>query len=72
MSICSARANSALAGSLREKAAAEFLGVSVHLIRKWRLYGGGPKATKLGRVVVYRFTDLQDFLDAAATRKAGR
>ena len=71
MSVMTERANGALIGSLREQEAADFLGVSVHLIRKWRVFGGGPRVTKLGRAVVYRTRDLQDFLDIAATGKVG-
>jgi hypothetical protein len=46
---------------LTEKQAANALAVSVVMLRKWRLRGGGPPFAKLGRSVRYRVQDLEDF-----------
>lgn len=43
--------------------AAEYLCVSVVTLRKWRWEGKGPKFLKLGRKVVYRETDIHDWLN---------
>ncbi|MGH3996745.1 MAG: helix-turn-helix domain-containing protein [Pseudonocardiaceae bacterium] len=51
-----------LRGTLSSDEAAEYLGVSVKTVLGWRLRGGGPRATKLGRRVVYRIADLEEFL----------
>jgi hypothetical protein len=52
-----------------EKPAASVLGVSVALLRKWRRIGQGPLYLRLGnRIVRYRRSDLQEFMDASAIR----
>lgn len=48
---------------LDEKEAAEMLGCSVALLRKWRLFGAGPAYVKLGRLVRYSATDIAAFID---------
>ena len=48
---------------LRTPHAAEFLGVSAATLCKWRVFGGGPRYKKLGRVVVYDPVELRDWLD---------
>jgi hypothetical protein len=54
-----------------EKPAAAVLGVSVALLRKWRRTGQGPLYLRLGnRIVRYRWSDLQEFMDASAIRPA--
>jgi hypothetical protein len=54
-----------------EKPAAAVLGVSVALLRKWRRIGQGPFYLRLGnRIVRYRWSDLQEFMDASAIRPA--
>ncbi|MEZ5669891.1 MAG: helix-turn-helix domain-containing protein [Alphaproteobacteria bacterium] len=42
--------------------AAAFIGLSTSTLAKLRLYGGGPVFCKLGRRVVYRQSDLEDWL----------
>lgn len=53
---------------LRERDAAELLGVSHYLLQRWRCYGGGPKwirvGGKRGRLVRYRRRDIEAFIDA--------
>lgn len=53
---------------LDEKGAAHYLGCSVGLLRKWRLFGNGPAFSKLGRLVRYREEDLVAFVAANQVR----
>lgn len=55
-----------VAGSnmFNETQAAEVLGCSVALLRKWRLFGEGPAYVKIGRLVRYRQEDLDEFLNS--------
>ena len=46
------------------KAAAEFLGLSTLTLADMRCKGTGPQFCKAGRLVRYRFRDLQAWLDA--------
>ncbi|WP_156402419.1 helix-turn-helix domain-containing protein [Caulobacter sp. Root1472] len=43
------------------KKAAKILDVSYRTLEQWRLLGKGPKYSKLGRSVRYRFDDLMQF-----------
>ena len=43
-------------------AAADLLGLSTSTLAKMRLYGTGPHFSKLGRRVVYRRADLEDWV----------
>jgi len=45
------------------KQAADYYGVSTRLLEKWRVTGGGPTFIKIGRRVLYRQSDLDDFLE---------
>lgn len=45
-------------------AAAAFTGLAVATLAKLRCVGGGPKYLKLGRKIVYRRSDLSDWLNA--------
>ncbi|MFN9251402.1 MAG: helix-turn-helix transcriptional regulator [Brevundimonas sp.] len=45
------------------KDAARFLGVSHRTLEDWRLTNSGPRFVKLGRLVLYRLSDLQDYMD---------
>jgi excisionase family DNA binding protein len=47
--------------------AARVLGVSVSLLAKLRVYGGGPVFTRVCRVVRYRRSDLDAFMEAQLT-----
>lgn len=55
--------------NLAEKQAAEYLGISVHSLRRWRVYGGGPRFCKMGSRCVYPITEL-DAYQAACLRKS--
>ena len=51
------------AAVLRPRAAAEYLGLSVELMRRWRRAGDGPRFIKLGeRAIGYRAEDLNAWL----------
>jgi excisionase family DNA binding protein len=42
--------------------AADYLNSSVSTLAKRRLYGGGPRFTRIGRAVRYRKSDLDEFM----------
>ena len=42
--------------------AARFIGVSVSVLNKLRVYGGGPAYLKIGRRVLYETAALEDWL----------
>ena len=44
--------------------AADYLGVQRSTLEAWRCRGGGPNFVKLGRLVKYRQTDLDNFIEA--------
>lgn len=44
--------------------AAEYLGLAVSTLNKWRCHGGGPVFIKMGRAVRYRAEDLEAFVQA--------
>ncbi|MBO0712840.1 MAG: DNA-binding protein [Acetobacteraceae bacterium] len=46
--------------------AARFVGLALRTLEKHRIYGTGPRYSKLGGRVVYRVADLQAWVDAAA------
>ena len=46
--------------------AARFVGLSIRTLEKHRIYGTGPRYSKLGGLVVYRVEDLQTWVDDAA------
>jgi excisionase family DNA binding protein len=48
--------------------AARFLGLSESTLAKMRLNGNGPVYCKLGRRVVYRQPDLEEWLESRTTR----
>jgi predicted DNA-binding transcriptional regulator AlpA len=51
---------------LRTPEAARFVGLSIRTLEKHRIYGTGPRYSKLGGRVVYRVEDLQEWVDEAA------
>jgi len=56
-----------------EHAAAEILALSVQTLRNWRWTGkGGPSFAKLGRLVRYRRSDLQTFIEAGTVDPAAK
>jgi excisionase family DNA binding protein len=48
----------------RARKAAEYLGVSDSTLAKWRMRGDPPAYRKLGRIVVYHQTDLDEWLES--------
>ena len=50
------------------KVAAQIVGLSESTLAKLRLNGNGPVYCKLGRRVVYRPTDLEQWLQSRTTR----
>ena len=50
---------------LRTPEAARFVGLSIRTLEKHRIYGTGPRYSKLGGRVVYRLEDLQAWVDTA-------
>ena len=51
---------------LRTPEAARFVGLSIRSMEKHRIYGTGPRFSKLGGRVVYRIEDLQGWVDSSA------
>jgi hypothetical protein len=51
-----------LTRTLGEVGAAERLGLSPATLRKWRCQGRGPRFARLGRRILYRPADLDDFV----------
>jgi predicted DNA-binding transcriptional regulator AlpA len=56
---------SALPGTLE---AARFIGVSTRTLEKHRIYGTGPKYSKVGRRIVYAISDLKEWVERGAKR----
>jgi excisionase family DNA binding protein len=50
-------------GLLNERQAAEWLGCSVGLLRRWRRNNEGPTTVRLGRLVRYRREALNEFIE---------
>jgi predicted DNA-binding transcriptional regulator AlpA len=51
---------------LRTPEAARFVGLSIRTLEKHRIYGTGPRYSKLGGRVVYRIEDLPASIRAGA------
>jgi hypothetical protein len=49
---------------VRERVAAQLLGVSVAALRRWRQEKRGPAFVRLERCVGYRMADLEAFISA--------
>ena len=49
---------------LRTPEAARFVGLSIRTLEKHRIYGTGPRYSKLGGRVVYRVEDLQAWVES--------
>jgi predicted DNA-binding transcriptional regulator AlpA len=47
---------------MNERQAGDWLGVSVRTLQRWRLEGVGPRFRKLGRLVRYHQSDLEEFV----------
>jgi predicted DNA-binding transcriptional regulator AlpA len=48
----------------------EFLGVPVATLYQWRYRGIGPRASKIGKHLRYRWTDIESYVDQQATVEA--
>jgi predicted DNA-binding transcriptional regulator AlpA len=57
---------------MNEKEVAAFLAVSLGTVRRWRLTGAGPKATKLAGLVRYKPSDIEEFLNQCPTLGGGK
>jgi predicted DNA-binding transcriptional regulator AlpA len=51
---------------LRTPEASRFVGLSIRTLEKHRIYGTGPRYSKLGGRVVYRVEDLQAWVERGA------
>ena len=54
---------------LDEKQVAAYVNVSLATVRRWRLLRTGPKFVKIGALVRYRRTDLEDWLRSCANEE---
>jgi predicted DNA-binding transcriptional regulator AlpA len=57
---------------MNEKEVAGHLAVSLATVRRWRMLGQGPKATKLGGLVRYKPSDVEEFLNQCPTLGGGK
>jgi predicted DNA-binding transcriptional regulator AlpA len=61
---------------LKPREAAEYVNGSTSTLAKWRLYGGGPKFSRLGRAIRYAKRDLDEFMAsrtvASTSEEAGQ
>jgi predicted site-specific integrase-resolvase len=51
-------------GIARPKEVAEFFGVTVATLANWRYSGSGPKYVKAGSKVLYRWADVEAYLES--------
>ena len=51
---------------LRTPDAARIVGLSIRTLEKHRIYGTGPRYSKLGGRVVYKLEDLQNWVERGA------
>ncbi len=58
--------------ALREKEAADYLGVSVKTLQAWRFYSKGPKYLKIGRAVRYTYEYLDQFKENSTINPVAR
>jgi hypothetical protein len=58
---------------VREREAAEYMGVSVSALRRWRTLRlkSGPEFTRVGRMVMYSMTELEDHMRAGLVPRRG-
>lgn len=45
------------------KELSEYMGIAIHTLALYRLYGTGPKYLKLGRIIRYKLGDVLDWID---------
>lgn len=53
---------------LKPRDAAAYIDSSTSTLAKRRLYGGGPKFTRIGKAVRYKKSDLDEFMAANTVR----
>jgi predicted DNA-binding transcriptional regulator AlpA len=53
---------------LRTEEAARFVGLSWRTLEKHRVYGTGPKFSKIGGRIVYAVSDLREWVELGAKR----
>jgi predicted DNA-binding transcriptional regulator AlpA len=53
---------------LRTQEAARFVGVSPHTLEKHRIFGTGPKFSKIGGRIIYAVSDLREWVERGAKR----
>ncbi|GJL95392.1 MAG: hypothetical protein DHS20C05_17970 [Hyphococcus sp.] len=53
---------------LTNSEAAEYLGLKIATLNKWRVYGDGPPYLKVGRLIQYRKSDLDAYLNERLMR----
>ena len=58
--------------ALSERAAADWLGISLIYLQRLRTNGVGPRYSRLGRRVIYRTADLDSFLIQTQTKEVHR
>jgi len=56
---------------LDEREAAQVLGCSVGLLRKWRLYDSGPDYCRIGRLVRYPANTVEAFIHRNLVKSKG-
>jgi excisionase family DNA binding protein len=61
-------ASSALEAMLKPQDVAEFLGVPVATLYRWRYEGEGPRAVRVGRHLRYRPAEVEAWLDRGGSR----
>jgi len=49
---------------------AEYLGIPPKTLTQWRYNGTGPRFSKVGRHVRYRWNDVEKWLDEQAVRRS--
>ena len=52
-----------ITGVMTEPETAEHIGISLSGLRKWRNDGRGPAYVRLGRLIRYRRTDIEEWLE---------
>ncbi len=57
---------------INEHEVARLTGMSVASVRRWRLFGRGPKFVKIGASCRYKISDVLTFLESLPTGGGGR
>jgi len=54
---------------LRTQEAARFIGLSCRTLEKHRIYGTGPKYSKVGGRIIYAVSDLREWVESAPSAR---